>query len=95
MRGNPHLDVDTQAKVAPVLAAIHNFIREYDEEKIADLLQQDGAESDGATGPSNHGDLAQGPARTAEQHAADARRDQIATDMWQQYRRELRRRGME
>jgi DDE superfamily endonuclease len=95
LRGNPNLDVDTQAQIAPALAAIHNFIREYDDEEIEDLLQQ--YDADRAAEPSNHeatGDLAQGPARTAERQAADARRDQIANNMWQQYREELRRRDM-
>jgi hypothetical protein len=95
LRHNPNLDVDTQAEIPPALAAIHNFIREYDGEELEDLLHQDDA--DRATESSHHeatGDLAQGPARTAERKAADTRRDRIANEMWHQYKAELRRRGI-
>jgi hypothetical protein len=92
LRSNPNLDVDTQAKLAPALAAIHNVIREYDGADMQSLLDeydddgpgvQDGEPSEGT------GNLAQGPARTAERRQADNRRDQIANEMWQQYQAEL------
>jgi hypothetical protein len=94
LRSNPNLDVDTQAKLAPALAAIHNFIREYDDEDIQELLNRDAV--DQATLPGrgvDTGDLALGPARTAERQVADSRRDLIASAMWKQYQAELRRRG--
>ena len=40
------------------------------------------------------GDLAEGPARTAERQQAENRRDEIAESMWVQYRAELQRRGL-
>ena len=39
-------------EIPPALAAIHNFIREYNGEELEDLLHQDDA--DGATEPSHH-----------------------------------------
>ena len=35
------MDVDIQAKLAPALAATHNFIREYDDKDIQELLNCD------------------------------------------------------
>jgi hypothetical protein len=95
LRSNPNLDVDTQAKLAPALAAIHNVIREYDDIDIMALLDEDVDYNSGIEEPSaGAGDLAQGPARTAERRQSDARRDRIAGEMWQQYQAELRRRNM-
>jgi hypothetical protein len=98
LRSNPNLDVDTQAKLAPALAAIHNVIREYDVADMQALLDDEDDDrvevgeprlpSEGA------GDLAQGPARTAERRQADVRRAHIANEKWEQYRAELRRRNM-
>ena len=87
--------VDVQAKLPPVLAAIQNFIKEYDAEDIQELLDCDAA--DQATLPEYSritGYLALGPARTAEQQEADSRRDWITSAMWQQYQAKLRQRGV-
>jgi hypothetical protein len=95
LRSNPNLDVDTQAKLAPALAAIHNVIREYDDIDIMAQLDEDVDYNSGIEEPSaGAGDLAQGPARTAERRQSDARRDRIAGEMWQQYQAELHRRNM-
>jgi hypothetical protein len=68
LQSNSNLDVDTQAKLAPALAAIHNVIREYDDIDIMALLDEDVDYNSGIGEPSEGaGDLAQGPARTAEQ----------------------------
>ena len=40
------------------------------------------------------GNLAQGPARSAERRQADDRRTRIADEMWQQYQAELHRRNI-
>ena len=45
--------MDTQAEIAPALAAIHNFIREYDSDEVNEYLDVDSA---------NEGNLARGPA---------------------------------
>ena len=93
LRCNPNLDVDTQAKLAPALAAIHNVIREYDETDIQSLLDE--YVDDGPVGEPSEGtgELAQGPARTGERRQADNRRDRIADQMWRQYQAELGRRN--
>jgi hypothetical protein len=80
--------MDVQARLAPALAAIHNFIRLYDPDEILDLM--DGAEDiqPGVRVP-QIGDLALGPARAAERVLADGKRDGIARDMWIQYQAEL------
>ena len=38
LRGNPNLDIDTQAMIALALAAIHNIIQDYNEEELEELL---------------------------------------------------------
>jgi hypothetical protein len=82
LRSNPNLDMDTQARIAPALAAIHNVIREYDANEIDELLN-DNDDATGAIEPSEDtGDLAEGPARNTERQEADARRDIIADQMW-------------
>ena len=105
LRCNPNLDVDVQAKIAPALAAIHNVIREYDNADIEALLNEyddDGPHvplvaAEGVGEPNiGHGvgDLAEGPARTAERRRADDRRNHIADEMWQQYQAELHNRNL-
>ena len=96
LRSNPNLDVDTQAKLAPALAAIHNVIREYDGVDMQALLDEyDVEDGRGAGEPSERaGNLAEGPARTAERQQADIRRTRIANEMWQQYQTELCRRNL-
>ena len=95
LRGNPNPDVDTQAMIAPALAAIHNVIQDYNGEELEELLQQAPAPDMEPSHGEATGNLAEGPARTAEQHEADTRRDKIANNMWLQYRAELQRRGLE
>ena len=97
LRSNPNLDVDTQAKLAPALAAIHNVIREYDAADMQDLLDEYHDVDDGprvGEHSQGAGNLALGPARSAERRQADTRRANIANEMWQQYQAELRRRNM-
>jgi hypothetical protein len=97
LRSNPNLDVDIQAKLAPALAAIHNIIREYDGADMEALLNEydDDLDVPGVGEPNvGTGNLAQGPARTAERRQADDRRARIAGEMWQQYQAELHRRNM-
>jgi DDE superfamily endonuclease len=84
----PHYDMDVQARLAPALAAIHNFIRLYDPDEILDLLAEAEDTQPGARIPQT-GDLALGPARAAERMLADGKRDGIAQSMWVQYQMEL------
>jgi hypothetical protein len=84
----PHYSMDVQARLAPALAAIHNFIRLYDPDEILDLLAETEDTQPGAR-IQQMGDLALGPARAAEKALADGNRDRIAQMMWVQYQTEL------
>ena len=85
----PHYSMDQQARLAPALAAIHNFIRLYDPDEISDLM--DDAE-DIQPGVQT-GDLAVGPARAAEKALAESKWQGIANRMWLQYQAELTNRN--
>jgi hypothetical protein len=89
LRSNPNLDIDIQAMIALALAAIHKVIQDYDEEELEALLQQAPAADMEPSHSEATGNLAEGPARTAERCEADTRRDEIANNMWLQYRAEL------
>ena len=84
----PHYNMDMQARLAPALAAIHNFIRLYDPDEILDLIDEAEDIQPGARVPQT-GDLALGPARAAVRALADSKRDGIAQSMWAQYQSEL------
>lgn len=88
--------MDIQARVPPALAALHNFIRKYDPDDIADFDDvkdpQPGARMEGAAA---EGQLADGLPRTAERRQTNERRDRIAQDMWVQYQAELSWRNLE
>ena len=78
-----------QALIPPALTAIHNFIREYDNEEINDYITDD--MEDPQPG-GREGELATGPARRNEKQEADRRKEIIAQQMWNQYQQELARR---
>lgn len=83
-------DMDIQAQIPAALCALHNFVRRYDPEDDGEL---------GGVNPPDEdvepaGVLADGPADAAERRRADRRRDDIAEEMWVDYQRELRRRGI-
>jgi hypothetical protein len=84
----PHYSMDIQARLAPALAAIHNFIGLYDPDEILDLVDEAEDIQPGVRIPQT-GDLALGPARAAERALADGKRDGIAQSMWVQYQAEL------
>ncbi len=77
-----------QARIPPALCALHNFIRTHDSEEIGefppDLVDPSQGEQNGSLG--------QGTASRAEVRRAQALRDQIAQDMWEDYQRELQER---
>lgn len=71
----------TQAHIPAALAAVHNFIRLHDADKIqdfADILQDLPIVDD-------FGDLGEGPAMWAERQRATANRNVVAEAMWQDY----------
>jgi DDE superfamily endonuclease len=88
LRVTPEYDMSIQALIPPALAALHNFIRQYDPDEIHaydddDLidLQMDDLESSGVLGT--------GLVTPAETLRANERRDRIAGEMWAQYQRYL------
>lgn len=89
LRRNPDLAPDIQARLPAALAALHNIIREYDQDDLEDFLDdsefadQDFDEMDLQS--RNEGELADGPPRRVEKRDADVRRDEIAERMWIQY----------
>ena len=88
----PEYDMSTQALIPPALAALHNFIREYDPEEIH-LYNDDDDEPfdlEISTHPESVGELGTGIVTPDERNRANERRDKIAADMWEQYQIYLR-----
>jgi hypothetical protein len=76
----PELDMRWQARLPAALAAIHNFIRNYDPNDINDIA--DPVDPEPGTRVE---ELAQGIPSAAERDRANQRRDRIAQEMWTQY----------
>ena len=81
--------MDIQAQIPSALAALHNFIRDYDPEEIH-MYDEDEESDDSFEFPTNlqpesAGELGTGPATSDERARANKRRDKIAADMWEQY----------
>jgi hypothetical protein len=91
----PEYDMKTQVRLPAALAALHNFIRDHDPSEVEDFDGEDEDLDDPQPGePVSMGDLAEGVPRRAERRQADDLRDRIAKAMWEDYRRELRERGL-
>jgi hypothetical protein len=86
----PEYDMDIQAQLPPALAAIHNFIRQYDPGEISDIVKEVTDVQPGG----RHGELAVGPPERAARDRASARRDAIAQAMWEQYQRVVQERSL-
>ena len=91
-------DLDVQARIPAALCAIHNFIQMLDladtfftPEFQAHQLER-AAEDDEAT---VLGVLGDGPADAAERRRAEDRQNHIAEEVWQDYCRETRERGIQ
>ena len=83
----PEYSGGVQAWLFPALAAVHNFIPKWDPVEIADIIPP----SDNNINIIEYfGQLATEYPRQAEKEEANARRDQIAEDMWNDYQRILR-----
>jgi hypothetical protein len=89
LRCNPDLAPDIQVRLPAALAALHNVIREYDQDDLEDILNNLDFADQGFDKmdlrPRGEGELADGPPRQAEKRDADERRDKIAESMWIQY----------
>lgn len=91
----PHFDMSFQVKVPPALAALHNFVMEYDPGDLDDWLDHD---SSTAFDPNpgdieSFGELSQNAVTPPERTRSMNRRDLIAHTMWSDYLEELRKRG--
>jgi hypothetical protein len=86
LRIPPEYDMHIQALIPPALAALHNFIRQYDPE---DIQLYDGELIDEVSPPESAGELGTGPVTPVETLRANERRDRIAGEMWAQYQRYL------
>jgi DDE superfamily endonuclease len=88
----PEYSLDIQARIPTALCAIHNFIREHDldeETSLGDVDDSDHNDDDGnnnLTGAAN---------AAPEEDEVSARRDAIALEMWQDYQRVCRERGID
>jgi hypothetical protein len=80
--------MDYQARIPAALAAIHNFIRIHDPDELEGFVDAEDIEEGFFAGG-----LAEGQTRMAEKRRANARRDRIAAEMWEQYQAELQERG--
>jgi len=83
----PEYGMDVQALIPPALAALHNFIRNYDPGEIH--VYDDDQQFDFQMAPQFTGELGTGPATADERNRAGERRDKIAADMWEQYQHYL------
>jgi len=85
----PEYDLDTQARIPPALAALHNFICRHDPEEIVDFdaIGLDLEPWDDV------GELALGPPVTAEHGEAEVRCSEVARLMWAQYQATLENRA--
>ena len=84
----PSYDLATQAKMVPAFFALHNFIRVHD---INDLPLETDHGRRGNREETNRaqGEVLEGDISTTERSRANRKRDAIAMDMWEDYRRTL------
>ena len=87
----PEYSRDVQAQLFPTLAAVHNFILEWDPVEIAYIFPPS---DDNINIIEDIGWLTTEYLRWAEKEEANVRCDQIMEDMWNDYQRILRERSM-
>jgi hypothetical protein len=91
--------MDIQVQIPAALAALHNFIRQYDPQEddmpadnLLDFQRERNLESVQEPmdcNPESIGELGTGPPTPNERDRANERRDKIAADMWEQYQQYL------
>ncbi len=81
--------MDIQAQIPPALAALHNFIWEWDPEEIRVYGDDKLPDFQVYPHPEHVGELAIGPVTSHERVQANERRDKIVSDMWEQYQHYL------
>ncbi len=85
--------MDIQAQIPPALAALHNFIQEWDPEEIHVYGDDELPDFQVYPHPEHVGELAIGLVTSHERVQANERRDKIASDMWEQYQHYLESRA--
>ena len=82
----PEYDMDLQARIPPALCALHNFICCHDSSDINDYADMNhlGVSHLWADDP-EIGDLAMHALTSADRESADAKWEQIAKAMWDEY----------
>lgn len=80
----PEYAMEIQSLIPPALAALHNFIRQYDPDEI-DIDNNYALNFQADHDPQSVGELGRGPPTPQERDQANQRRDEIAGDMWEQY----------
>ena len=88
LRLPPEYNMRIQAQIPAALAALHNFIRQYDPEEIR-FFEDQSFNFPVGVHPESADELGSSPARSNERARASERRDKIAADMWEQYQRYL------
>jgi hypothetical protein len=89
----PEYSMFVQARIPAALCALHNFIHRHDPDMFDALYDGQLLEHDGIDDVAL-GELGDGPADAVERDRANARRDAIASAMWQDYTAECIRRGI-
>jgi DDE superfamily endonuclease len=90
----PEYNMSIQALIPPALAALHNFIREYDPDEIQTYDDNDEpVEFELQMGPSGSVGELGGQVTREETVRANGRRDEIAGGMWDQYQHYLESRA--
>ena len=74
-----------QAQIPAALAALHNFIRQYDPEEIRMFKDDQPFDFPTRAHLESAGELGRGRVRPDERAPANERRDRIAAAMWEQY----------
>ena len=86
--------MDVQVLIPPALAALHNFIREWDPEEIHEEItgygDNDELDYQVHPHPESVGELAMGVVTPHEGEQANEKWDKIAADMWDQYQHYLK-----
>jgi hypothetical protein len=89
----PEYGMEIQALIPPALAALHNFIRQYDPDEIHMYDEDELLDFQTDTHRESVGELGTGPVTSAESARANKRRDEIAGVMWEQYQHYLESRA--
>ena len=71
-----------QARIPPVLAAVHNFIHIHNQDEILEFEED---LEDGEPGECNYGELAEGPPNCTEKTHSEVKWGKIVQAMWESY----------